>query len=428
MLVKTGNYMQIIEATEENNDIIKKAHDTKLAGHQRILKTLKRIQEKITWKNIKADVEKYIKNCPICAMGKHDRSRKKILHQFLQPPEIIFQKPALNFVIGLPESQNPATGINYDMICTIIDGLIKYAKFILCKTTITAEELTKLFVKKKIADHGIFEQIINDKNKLFTSIFNTRLRKALGIRKSISTVFHFQTDGQTKRMNQTLEQYFKLYTGKNKHKWVELLPTAQMAINKSYNENLQQFPYEALYGTTLKTIEIGPTVNQAASTFVVKMKNNWETIGNKITKTRQKVKKRLDTKKNLVTIKPGDKALLSTRNLTNDKLDIPYIGAFKILNVKNTTVELSLPDTKIFSKFHASLIKKAPPDTPLITTWNYSTKEEYEMERILQKKQREQKAEFLVKWKSYDISKTIWEPKAHLANAQTTLRQFRKTT
>ena len=215
------------------------------------------------------------------------------------------------------------------MICTIIDGLTKYAKFIPCKTTMTAEELAKLFLKKKIADHGIFEQIISDKNKLFTSKFNTGLRKTLGMKKIMSTAFHFQTDGQTERMNQTLKQYFRLFTGKNKHKWVELLPTAQMAIKKSYNENLKQFPHEALYGTILKTVEIGPTANQAASTFAAKMKNNWETIGTKITRARQKVKKKLDTKKTPVTIKPGDKALLSTRNLTNDKLDKPYIGAFE---------------------------------------------------------------------------------------------------
>ena len=149
MLVKNGNYMQVTEATEKNNDIIRNVHDTKLAEHQKNLKTLKRIQEKITWKNIKADVKKYIKNCPTCAMGKHDRSRKKRLHQLLQPPEFFFQKPALNFVIGLPESQNPTTGINYDMICKIIDGLTKYVKFILCKTTMTAKKLTRLFFKKK---------------------------------------------------------------------------------------------------------------------------------------------------------------------------------------------------------------------------------------------------------------------------------------
>ena len=157
MLVKNGDYMQITEATEKNNNIIKNAHDIRLAGHQKKIKTLKRIQEKTTWKNIKSDVEKYVKNCPTFAIGKHDRSRKKKLHQFLQPPEILFQKPALNFVIELPESQDPATGIYYDMICTIIDGLIKYAKFILCKTTMTAKELAKLFLKKKITAHGIPE-------------------------------------------------------------------------------------------------------------------------------------------------------------------------------------------------------------------------------------------------------------------------------
>ena len=134
-------------------------------------------------------------------MGKHDRSRKEKLHQFLQPPEILFQKLALNFVIGLPESQNSTTGTNYDMICTIIDGLTKYAKFIPYKTTMTAEKLAKLFFKKIFTDHGIPEQIISDKNKLFTSKFNTRLRKTLGMKKGMSTVFHFQTDGQTKKMN-----------------------------------------------------------------------------------------------------------------------------------------------------------------------------------------------------------------------------------
>ena len=147
-----------------------------------------------------------------------------------------------------------------------------------------------------------------------------------------------------------------------------------MAVNKSYNEDFKQSPHEAFYGTLLRTMEIGFTVNQTASTFATKMKNNWAAIKARITKIKQKVKKRLNAKRNPVTIKPGDKTLLSTKNLTDDKLDTPYIKAFKIVNVKNTTVELSLPDTRIFPKFHASLIKKAPPNTPLTTTWNYSIK------------------------------------------------------
>ena len=84
-------------------------------------------------------------------------AKKKNYINFYSHQKFFFQKPALNFVIGLPESQNRATGICYDMICTIIDGLTKYAKFILCKTTMTAEKLIKLFLKKIFADHGILE-------------------------------------------------------------------------------------------------------------------------------------------------------------------------------------------------------------------------------------------------------------------------------
>ena len=92
------------------------------------------------------------------------------------------------------------------------------------------------------------------------------------------------------------------------------------------------------------------------------------------------------------------------------------------------TVELFLPNTRIFPKFHAFLIKKIPPDTPLATIWNYSTKEKYEIKRILPKNKKKQKTNFLVKWKNYDVSKTTWEPKIRLINAQTVFKKFRKTT
>ena len=148
----------------------------------------------------------------------------------------------------------------------------------------------------------------------------------------MSTTFHPQTNGQTKRMNQTLEQYFRLFTGENKHKWVELLPTAQMAINESYNENLKQSPHEALYGTILKTIEIGPTINQAASTFAVKMKNSWETIGIKITKARQKIKKKNCTQKKLCYNQTRGQNIFINKKL--DKRQIGHIIHWSIQNIE----------------------------------------------------------------------------------------------
>ena len=131
----------------------------------------------------------------------------------------------------------------------------------------------------------------------------------------MSTAFHPQINGQIERMNQTLEQYFKLFAGDNKHKWAELLPTTQMAINKSYNENLKQFPHEVLYGIILKTIEIGPTANQTASTFATKLKNNWATIGARITRARQKKKK-----KNVRKIKTLSRSNQKTKRFYQQKI------------------------------------------------------------------------------------------------------------
>lgn len=84
-------------------------------------------------------MERYVKNCPTCALGKHDRSKKEGLHQPLPAPDRPYQRPALDFMIGLPESEDPATKVRYDMIYIIVDGLTKYAKFVPCKTTMTAE-------------------------------------------------------------------------------------------------------------------------------------------------------------------------------------------------------------------------------------------------------------------------------------------------
>ena len=199
-----------------------------------------------------------------------------------------------------------------------------------------------------------------------------------------------------------------------------------MVINKSYNEVLKQFPHEILYGTILKTVEIGPTANQAASTFAIKMKNNWATIGIRITRARQKKKKKTGHKKNCYNQTRGQSIVI------NKKFDKRQIGYTIYWNIQNVECEKYHGRTiftrhENFPKFYAFLIKKTPPDTPLATTWNYSTKEEYEIERILQKKQGDQRAEFLEKWKNYDISKATWEPKVHLKNAQTALKQFRRT-
>ena len=69
----------------------------------------------------------------------------------------------------------------------------------------------------------------------------------LGINHNLSTVFHPQTDGQTERMNQILEQYLRLYCNYQQDNWYDLLPLVEFAYNNAYQDTTKTFPFYANY-------------------------------------------------------------------------------------------------------------------------------------------------------------------------------------
>ena len=84
-------------------------------------------------------------------------------------------------------------------------------------------------IKKIIANHGIPQSIISDRDKLFTSKFWNTWTRQLGTKVKLSTAYHPQTDGQIEQTNQTLEQYLRHYINFKQNKWIDLLPLAQFA-------------------------------------------------------------------------------------------------------------------------------------------------------------------------------------------------------
>ena len=97
-------------------------------------------------------------------------------------------------------------------------------------------------------------------------------------------------------------------------------------------KNLKQSPHETLYGTIFKTIEIGPRANQTASTFAMKKKNNWATIGARITRAKQKVKKNLNAKKEHCHDQTRGQNIFINKEF--DKLQIRYAIHWSIQNNK----------------------------------------------------------------------------------------------
>ena len=126
----------------------------------------------------------------------------------------------MDFIIELPKCQG------YDRIWVIVDRFSKMAHFIPLKKT-TAASLALEFVKEIWRLHGLPKGIISDRDVLFTGNFWTDVKKLLGITGRRSTAFHPQTDGQTERVNQVLEQYLRAFVNWEQDNWVELLPFAE---------------------------------------------------------------------------------------------------------------------------------------------------------------------------------------------------------
>ena len=139
------------------------------------------------------------------------------------------------------------TKVEYDSIWTVTDLLTKYTYFIPYQEKSTAEHLAYMLQRTVIAAHGIPEVIISDRGAIYTSKFWQTVTAQLGIKHKCSTAFHPQTDRQTERMNQTVEQYLRAYVNYEQNDWVSHLPMAQYAYNNAENEKTKMTPFFANY-------------------------------------------------------------------------------------------------------------------------------------------------------------------------------------
>jgi len=161
--------------------------------------------------SIRKMVEEVIGNCNTCIRNKSSRHVPYGLIKSPDTPARAWKSIALNFITELPLSTDPIIGIEYNAILVITNKLTKYAYFLPWKTTATAEDVAYELIRTIIANHGVPDEIISDRNKLFTSKIWTTLLALLGVIRKLSTSFHPQTDEQTERINQIIEQYLKCH-------------------------------------------------------------------------------------------------------------------------------------------------------------------------------------------------------------------------
>ena len=159
-----------------------------------------------------------------------------------------WDKLGMDFITGLPRTRS-----GYDSIWVVVDRLTKVAHFIPVKTTYTSAKLAKIYMTRIVCLHGVPRTIVSDRGTQFTSKFWNQLHETLGTRLELSTAFHPQTDGQTERVNQILEDMLRDCALDYGSSWDDNLPYAEFSYNNSYQASLKMAPFEALYGRRCRT-------------------------------------------------------------------------------------------------------------------------------------------------------------------------------
>ncbi|GJS46262.1 putative reverse transcriptase domain-containing protein [Tanacetum coccineum] len=244
----------------------------------------------------------------------------------------------MDFVSGLPRTPS-----GYDTIRVIVIRLTKSAHFLPMKKMDSMEKLTGLYLKEIVCRHGVPVLIISGQDSHFTSRFWRSLQEALGTNLDMSTAYHPQTDGQSKRTIQTLEDMLRACAA----------------------------PYESLYGRKCRSPICWSEVGDSQLTSPELIHDTTEKIvqiKNRLLTARSRQKSYTEKRAKPLEFEVGDMVLLKVSPWKGDvrfgklgKLSPRYIGPFKILaKVGPVAYTLELPEELkgIHSTFHVSNLKR----------------------------------------------------------------------
>ena len=228
--------------------ILKEAHSGSFAIHPGSTKMYQDLKMSFWWSGMKRDISEFLTKCFVCQRVKAEHQVPSGLLQSIRIPEWKWDQITMDFVVGLP-----LTGRKHDSVWVVVDRLTKSTHFLPVRTDYSLDKLAELYIKEIVRLHGIPISIISDRDPRFTSRFWGQLQEALGTRLNFSTAFHPQTDGQSERVIQIMEDMLRScvidYEGsRDRH-----ISLVEFVYNNSFQSSIGMAPYEGLYGRKCRT-------------------------------------------------------------------------------------------------------------------------------------------------------------------------------
>jgi hypothetical protein len=351
---------------ELRRKILEEAHQSKLSIHPGSNKMYHDLRQLYWWSYMKQDITKYVVECDICGRVKADHLRRP---RFLQPlpiPVWKWEDISMDFITRLPRTTK-----GHDSIWVIVDRLTKTAHFLPVGTRYTASQYAKLYFDRIVTLHGVPLTIVSDRGAVFMSCFWIQLQECLGTRLLRSSAYHPQTDGQTERVNQVLEDMLRACVISFPEKWDECLKLAEFSYNNSYQESIQMAPFEALYGkkcrTPLNWVEVGDR-GYFGPDFVLEAREKVGIIRNHLKAAQNRQKTYADKRRRPLEFEVGDYVYLKVSPLkgvhrfgVRGKLAPRYVGPYKVLARRGPVAyRIQLPEvlSAVHNVFHVSQLKK----------------------------------------------------------------------
>ncbi|GJS54734.1 hypothetical protein Tco_0628096 [Tanacetum coccineum] len=282
---------------------------------------------------------------PLIGDVKAEHQRPSGLLQQPEIPEWKWDKITMDFITKLPRSKS-----GNDTIWVIVDRLTKSAHFLAIREDYSTERLAKIYVDEIVARHGVPVSIISDRDGRFTSRCWQTVQKALGTRLDMSTTYYPQTDGQSKRTIQTLEDMLRACVIDFGGSWDIHLPLAEFSYNNSYHSSIKCAPFEALYGRKCRSPILWAEIGETQKCYA-------------------------DNRRKPLEFEVGDRVMLKVspwkgviRFGKKEKLAPRYVGPFEILErIGPVAYRLRLPEelSGVHETFHVSNLKKYLADASL---------------------------------------------------------------